>query len=127
MSRVAKTTDKQTGAHCHKHVAKIAKEAASASYDELMSQDILYSAWKKSNPDCVNGPTVNSVELRRRFVARNWGKYIPLARTTLGLLLSQPIDNKLKDEIVEILALDQTLIKGRVNPAVIAGSVQQKG
>jgi hypothetical protein len=48
-----------------------------------------------------------------------------LARATLGALLREPIDEKVKDEIVEILALDQTLIRGRKNPSVVMGEIKQ--
>ena len=108
----------QSSAHCHKRIAAVAKEAARASYAELMSSsNLTYQLWKKTHP------TLNAKRLEQHWVNTKWGLYVPIARTTLGLLLSQPIDESLKDEIVEILALDQTLIRGRVNPAMVAGQV----
>jgi len=96
----------------------VAKEAARASYAELMaSSNLTYQLWKKIHPG------LNAKRLEQAWVNKKWGLYIPVARTTLGLLLSQPIDEKLKDEIVEILALDQTLVRGRANPATIAGTL----
>ena len=110
-----------TSAHCHKYIAKIAKECCAASYDELMSSsNLTYQLWKKAHPN------LNAKRLEQHWVNTKWGLYVPIARTTLGLLLSQPIDESLKDEIVEILALDQTLIRGRVNPAMVAGTIQTK-
>lgn len=108
--------------HCHKRVAALAKEAAAASYDELMSNDILYSTWKHQHPEIAGNPA----RLKRAFVIAKWGLYIEMARATLGLLLREPIDDKVKEEIVEILALDSTLIRGRKNRAVLAGTVQQQ-
>lgn len=113
-------------AHCHKEVAIVAKELANANYDELMSQDILYKAWKDQNPDCVRGPTVNAKALRARFVKKNWGKYVAAARTTMALLLREPIDEAAKERIVEVLALDATLIRGRLNPSTVIGTVANK-
>lgn len=112
--------------HCHKHIAKVAKELAATNYDELMSQDILYKAWKAANPDCVRGPTVDAKKLKERYVTRKWGMYVTAARATLTLLLRTPIDESLKEEIMEILAQDSTLIRGRVNPATVAGAVVGK-
>ena len=92
----------QKAAHCHKHIAKVAREAAAASYDELMSDNMLYSAWKRKNPRLVTDPK----RLKQKFVNDKWGLYVAFARATLGLLLREPIDDKVKEEIVEILALD---------------------
>ena len=103
---------------CHEQVAKTARGLCEASYDELMSQDILYSTWKKTHPGA--GPKA----LRKLFVEKNWSKYIEAARTTMALLLRSPIDDKTKEEIVDVLAKDATLIQSRLNPAVLAGTVQ---
>lgn len=111
--------------HCHKYIAKVAKDLARASYQQLMEENFLYEAWKKKNPELVGNPK----HLEQAFVNRKWGMFIEAARATLVGLLSQPnnpnIDEKVKDEIMEILALDSSLIRGRVNPAVLAGQVKQ--
>lgn len=106
---------KQSSAHCHKQIAKTAKGLAEASYEELMSDNMLYEIWWKRNPGA------SAKTLRTLFVARNWGKYIPAARATLTLLLSEPIDEGLKEEIMEALVLDSTLIRGRQNPMTVLG------
>lgn len=112
-----------TSAHCHKAIAKIARECAAATYDELMSSsNLVFSAWKAQHP----GISDNPVKLRRAFVSAKWGMFVEAARATLALQLRNPIDEKVGEEIVNILALDSTLIRGRVNPAQIAGMVRQK-
>lgn len=108
--------------HCHKDIAKVAKALAEASYDELMSNNMLYEAWKKKWPHLVGDP----VKLKRQYVANKWGLYVDAARATMALTLREPIDEKVKEEVVKILALDSTLIRGRVNPALVAGAVANK-
>lgn len=107
--------------HCHKRIRDVAQGLAAASYEELMSQNLLYDAWKRQHPGM--GP----LALEKLFVRKKWGLYIDLARATLVGLLQQPnnpnLDEKAKEEIMEILALDSTLIRGRVNPKVLAGTV----
>lgn len=107
----------QKVAHCHKKIRTVAQELCGATYDTLMENNEVYSRWKAGNPDCKNG-----VELRERFIRKNWGRFVEGARTTLGLLLRSAIDDKAKEEIVEILALDQTLRRGRQQPTVLLGS-----
>lgn len=107
--------------HCHKAIAKVARNLAAATYQELMScSNQLYDVWKKQTPG------LNDKQRQQLFVNRKWGMFIDAARATLTLQLRSPIDEKVKDEIMEILALDATLIRGRVNPAVVAGELQQK-
>lgn len=104
----------------------MAVELAGATYDMLMVDNLLYKTWRDQNPDLVRGPSWDGKKLRERFVAKNWGKHIAAARATLVGLLQQPIDESLKEEIMEILALDSTLIRGRANPAILAGEVSTK-
>lgn len=113
-------TKQQKISHCHKRIAKVAKELAGASYEELMSHDVLYKMWKKKNPG------LEGKRLQLKFINDKWGLYVPAARATLTLLLREPIDERVKEEIMQILVLDSTLVRGRVSPAVIAGTVQQK-
>lgn len=94
-------------AHCHKMVAQVAKAAAGELYEKLMGDNACYEAWKKANPEA------SPRELERRFVAKNWGRCLQIARATLTLMLRQPIDSKTKDGIMEALRLDATLMRGR--------------
>ena len=113
-----------TAAHCHKRVAKIAKECAAATYEELMScNDALYSAWKKKNPTIADNPK----KLLQHFVNCKWGMFVEAARATLALMLREPLDEATKEEIMDILTKDASLIRGRVNPAQIAGTINPKG
>lgn len=104
--------------HCHKKIRDVAQELAGGTYDILMEDNNIYSTWKKQNPD------VQGVALRERFIKKNWSRHIDAARTTLGLLLRSPIDDKAKEEIVEILALDQTLVRGRKEPSLLMGQAK---
>lgn len=103
-------------AHCHKKIKSVAQELAGGTYDMLMEDNAIYSQWKKSNPD------LQGTALRERFIKKNWSKHIDAARTTLGLLLRGAIDTQAKEEIVEILALDQTLVRGRKEPTFLMGT-----
>lgn len=106
-------------AHCHTKVRDVARGLADANYDELMSFDPLWKAWKAKHPEATK------VRLRQLYVNQFWGRYIPMARATMGLLLRDPhLDEKVKDEILEALALDATLIRGRANPAIVAGEIK---
>ncbi len=110
-----------TSAHCHKVIAKIARECAGASYDDLMSSsNLVYEVWKRKYPK------LDAKRLRQQFVNCKWGMFVESARATLALQLRNPIDEKTGEKIVEILALDATLIRGRVNPAQVAGQLINK-
>ncbi len=109
--------------HCHKRIRDVAKELAAATYEMLMSSSsLVWHNWKKQHPGFADNPR----KLEIAFVSKYWGMHIPAARATLTRLLTSPIDEKAKDEIMEILALDATLIRGRKNPATIAGVVANK-
>lgn len=108
-----------TSAHCHKLIAQVAHEAAAELYEVVMANNQVRAEWKRQHPGLSDKGLLNA------FVARNWGKCIPLARTTLGLMLRQPsISEAQKEEIVEALALDATLMRGRQNPSQIIGTLQ---
>ena len=108
-------------AHCHKKIRKVAREAAALHYEMLMSSsNVVYQLWKKQHPG------LSPKQLQAAFVNRHWGKCVPLARATLGALLREPIDDATKEEIIEILALDQTLIRGRQEPSLVMGAVETK-
>lgn len=107
--------------HCHKLVAKIAREACAELYERLMGENVVRTEWKRQNPDCTEH------QLLARFVNRNWSKCIPFARATLARLLTTSIDDKTKDEIMEALMLDQTLTRGRAdNAARVVGQISQR-
>src|SRR5271167_3416969 len=105
-------------AHAHKLVASVAQEAANELYDTTMSDNLLFDLWKKQNPGA------NAKLLRKRFVAKNWGKCIPFARATLETMLTKPIDDATKEVIMEALVLDNTLLAGRASPMTVAGVIQ---
>lgn len=95
-------------AHCHRDLAVVARALAGELYETLMGDNNMFEAWRKQNPDCTRR------ELERRFVEKNWGKCLEVARKTLALQLRDPrIPETQKEKIIEILALDQTLLRGR--------------
>lgn len=105
-------------AHCHKLVAKVAQEAAGELYEKLMGDDEIYAEWKRQNPN------LTPKQLESRFIAKNWGRCIDFARATLATMLRSPtVDEKLKEDIMEALVLDATLIRGRQQPAKVIGRV----
>lgn len=96
------------GAHCHKLVAKIAREAAGELYEKVMSDNLVRAEWKRQNPECTDK------QLESRFIEKNWDKCLGFARATLATMLTQPIEEGLKSDIMEALILDSTLTRGRV-------------
>lgn len=108
--------------HCHKSIAKVAKAVAAAHYEELMScSNVVYQTWKK------NHAQLNAKQLQQAFVNKFWSRFIDMARATLTAQLLQPIDLAVKDEIMEILALDSKLIRGRKEPMLVMGELKQPG
>lgn len=114
----ARAARKQTIAHCHWRIKKTAQALCTESYELVMSKNEVYELWKRQNPGLVGEA------LRERYVARNWAKYVEGARATLTRLLTEPIDQALKDEIEEALILDATLMRGRRNPQVVLGQAK---
>ncbi len=94
-------------AHCHKLIAEVAKAAAHELFDTMMMDQVLWDLWWKRFPG------MNSKALEDRFVEMYWGRCIPFARATLATLLTRPIDDGQKESIMEALALDATLMRGR--------------
>lgn len=88
---------------CHKMVAAVAKAAAGELYDTVMGDNEVFSAWKRQNP----GATPKQLELR--FIAKNWSKCLPFARATLATMLNGPLEEHLKDQIVDALSKDASL------------------
>jgi len=73
-----------------------------------MGDNLMYDSWRKQHP----GTSDN--RLRQLFVDRNWPRCIPFARATLARLLTTPIDEKVKESIMEVLVKDASLVRGRV-------------
>lgn len=99
--------------HCHKLVAETAQAMAHELYDTMMQDNVWYDCWKEKNP----GATGKAMEAR--FVNANWGKLVENARATLAQMLAGGLDESLKEEIMEALCLDHTLIRGRKNPSFV--------
>lgn len=94
--------------HVHKMVAETAKTMCHEVYDALMQRNDWYALWKSQHPNLSS-----SVALEEAFVRKNWGKYVDGARATLAGMLSSPLDETLKESIMEALMLDNTLLRGR--------------
>lgn len=95
-------------AHCHKALRSVAQALAGELYENLMSNTKIYDHWKSQNPECT------PKQLETRFVARNWGKCLEAARAVMTAQLLDPnVPELQKDEIIEILRLDSTLMRGR--------------
>lgn len=104
--------------HCHVYIKKVAQELAGATYNQLMSDNLIYTQWKKSHPDLADNPK----KLEAAFIAKNWGLHVHAARTTLTLLLRSPtLTEEAKEKIMDVLTKDATLMRGRRNPATVAG------
>jgi hypothetical protein len=97
-------------AHCHVQIREVAKVAAGELYERLMGDDFYYQAWRKQNPEC------SAKELERRFIEKNWPKCLAFARATLAQILTQPdVPESTKAQILDVLAKDNTLMRGRSN------------
>lgn len=108
--------------HAHNMVASVAVNAAYELYETLMGDNVMYDAWKRKHP----GKSAKALALL--FVRDNVERCIPIARATLaGLLTSPTLSEEHKESIVEALALDATLMKGRAQPAQIIGSHHREG
>lgn len=103
--------------HAHRTVAEQANELCNVLYDELMSNNTLRNAWRAQHPGMAERG------LRRAFLRRNIAKCLPAARATLAGMLTLPIDEDLKESILEALILDKTLVAGRAKPAEIIGQM----
>lgn len=89
---------------CHVRVREVARAAAGELYESVMSNNVYFDAWKKQNPG------LSGKALENAFIERNWGSCIDFARKTLTIMLTRPdVPEKMKDEIMEILAQDQVL------------------
>lgn len=111
-TRIAKRPRKRLTRHQHAHrtVANVAMEAANQHYEVFMGENAIYAEWKRLNP----GATPE--QLRQRYVAKHWGKFVPFARATLACMLRTTTDEKMREEIYEALLLDDSLVRGRGKP-----------
>lgn len=108
--------------HAHKLVMSVAVNAAYELYEELMRNNMLYDAWKKQNP----GKSEKGLALA--FVRKNTPRCLGIARATLARMLADPtISEDWKEQIMEALELDATLMLGRKNPAEIVGTAPTEG
>lgn len=104
--------------HAHKLVAENANELCNIIYDNLMSNNAIRAEWKRQHPG------LSEKGLRNAFLKRNIANCLPAARATLAGMLALPYDSALKDEILEALVLDKSLVAGRAQPAEIMGAAQ---
>ena len=100
--------------HAHTLVANTAMELCNALYDQMMSDNAMYKAWR----DKYYAPTHNispkaAKFLRDKFIELYWASCIKPARATLAAMLNGPYDEDYKQTIHSALVLDHTLIKGR--------------
>lgn len=78
----------------HKVIKDVAVGIAEAAYENLAQDNDFYKAWPN----------------RRHFVRKSWPTFITHARNSLVEMLRRPeYTEAMKEEIVEILALDRTL------------------
>lgn len=89
MSRQVQST--QT---CHKLIMSTAKEMAGTFYDEAAKDNTFYKHY----------PSI------KHFVSFEWGRFVPMARSTLASMLAlNHISEFVKEEIAEALQLDRVL------------------
>lgn len=107
-----------TGAHCHVEVKKVAEGMAQALFEELMLRNEIFAQFKAQHA----GLTTKQMETK--FVAHLWPQLIEQARATLaGMLKSPAFSDDAKEEIMDILVKDATLVRGRKNPAQVLGAI----
>lgn len=94
--------------HCHEIIAETAKAMAHEVFDELMLRNDWWKNWQEQNPDLST-----TKELEARWVEMTWGKFISEARGALAHMLTTKIDENQKEQIMEALQLDHSLIRGR--------------
>lgn len=103
--------------HVHKQIAEVAKAAAAELYETVMGDNLVYSIWRSRYPNL--GPKA----LQRKFVEKNWGKCVGFAKTTMAHMLTLPtIDEKMKEDIMEVLILDGSLLRGRGDVGLAASA-----
>lgn len=105
--------------HCHFAIKKVAEGMAGVLFEEMMSRNEIWAEFKRQH----EGKTTKQLE--GLFIAHLWPQMIDQARATLaGMLRSPAISEEQKEEIMDILVKDQTLVRGRKNPAQFLGNAQ---
>lgn len=94
-------------AHCHKMIAKTAQDMAHVLFDEMMSRDVIWTQFKRDHPG------LTTKEAEEKFVAHMWPQLIESARATLASMLSGPYPDEMKEDIMDALVKDRTLMRGR--------------
>lgn len=84
----------------HPLIAETAKELAGAYYEDFARDNLFYKMYPN----------------QRMFIRREAIRFIQLARETLGKLCgTKNISDEQKEDILEALALDSSLPRGRVS------------
>lgn len=106
-------------AHVHVEIKKVAEGMAHVLFDEMMGRNEIFSKFKDQHPD------MTTKEMEDKFVAHLWPQLIEPARATLaGMLRNPSYSEEAKEEIMDILVKDQTLVRGRKNPAQVLGTLK---
>src|SRR5215469_14833945 len=101
-------------AHCHKQVREVARAICGELYETLMGDNEFFATWKKQNPG------VGASVLEKRFIDKNWGQCLKQARKALAMVLTSPTTSeKMKEEVMDILEKDQSLMRGRNTGRII--------
>jgi hypothetical protein len=93
----------------HKLVAETAAAMAHELYDALMQRDDWWKQWQAWHP----GQTRK--EMEDSFVRRNVAQLLPKARAVLAGMLAGPLNEGLKETIMEALTLDASLQRDTVH------------
>src|ERR1700733_6082412 len=112
MTGLAREKAGRASGHCHKMIAEVAQAMAHECYDALMQRNDWYDLWKRQHPG-LSGKALES-----RWVKEKGGTFVPGARATLAGMLQTGIDSMLKEQIMEALLLDNTLIRGKPQRAL---------
>jgi len=92
----------------HRLVAETAIAMAHELYDALMQNNDWWKRWREWHSGASRS------EMEKDFVRRNAAQMLPKARAVLAAMLAQPIDENLKESIIDALTLDATLRQGRL-------------
>lgn len=101
-------------AHCHVKVRETAQGIARVLFEELARRNEIFAKFKSQHPE------LTTQQMEDQFVGKTWPQLIDQARATLaGMLRSSAYSEEAKEEIMDILVKDATLIRGRKNPATL--------
>mgnify|MGYP001556543085 CR=1 FL=1 len=93
--------------HAHKLVVETARKMAEAIYEELAKDN----NWPKVKPELRAG--LGHKIAREKFIQRNLAKFLGEARSTLTEMLNGHYPESLKEEILDALIKDASLMRGR--------------